>query len=205
MEYVRDPGQRVAHALWGGAEGSELANSSLPVLVRGYWKEGARLFALVPSGMTRDEVLRKFTQGNISNQGRFQLHIRKNFWSPWDQTSYETGCPYRGAQSPSLEILITWLNKVWVLRSLVWCHSWPCFEQEVGLWPQNLSKVPQKSLLSPVAFNIFVNNLDNGIKSAIAKFACDTRLGGEICMLRSKAIIHRSLDSLEDGAKKSWR
>lgn len=61
-----------------------------------------------------------------------------------------------------------------------------------------MSEVPQKSLLGPIVFNIFVNHLDDGIDIATTKFANNSRLGEDIYMLESRTITDRSLGSLED-------
>lgn len=49
------------------------------------------------------------------------------------------------------------------------------------------------------AFNVFVNDLDAGLKSII-KFADDTRLGGSVDSLRDGETLQRDLDRLEDWA-----
>ena len=88
---------------------------------------------------------------------------------------------------------------------LRWIRNWLTGRQQRVVlngkksgWEQVLSGVPQGSVLGPLLFMIFINDLDVAARKAkfLKKFADDTKLGGRVSTEEERAALQEALNEL---------
>ena len=94
-------------------------------------------------------------------------------------------------------------------RVLNWIRSWLSNREqrvvingEKSYWGKVTSGVPQGSVLGPLLFIIYINDLDTGVSSNISKFADDTKIGRRIVSNDDKVTLQSELDMLQEWASK---
>ena len=63
-------------------------------------------------------------------------------------------------------------------------------------WSPVTSGVPQGSVLGPLLFVIYINDLDDGLVSKVSKFADDTKLGSNVSQLIGVQALREDLRKL---------
>ena len=75
---------------------------------------------------------------------------------------------------------------------------------EVSSWKSVLSGVPQGSVLGPILFLVYINDLEEGLTGKILKFADDTKLFGKVKEIGDKHNLQDDIDKLVKWSNK-WQ
>ena len=67
---------------------------------------------------------------------------------------------------------------------------------EISSWKPVLSGVPQGSILEPILFLIYINDLEEGVSGKILKFADDTKLFRKVKEIGDKQHLQDDIDKL---------
>jgi ribonuclease P/MRP protein subunit RPP40 len=96
-------------------------------------------------------------------------------------------------------------------RLLSWIEDWlkdrrqrVCLQGEESDWKSVLSGVPQGSVLGPVLFLVYINDLDIGITNLIYKFADDTKLLAKVDSAEEHDKLQDDLNTLVSWSK-DWQ
>ena len=73
---------------------------------------------------------------------------------------------------------------------------------EISNWRSVLSGVQQGSLLGPILFNIYINDLEDDISSKVLKFADDTKVFRKVTNDTDKQSLQDDLDKLVKWSEK---
>uniref|UniRef100_A0A8D2LR81 Reverse transcriptase domain-containing protein n=1 Tax=Varanus komodoensis TaxID=61221 RepID=A0A8D2LR81_VARKO len=97
------------------------------------------------------------------------------------------------------DILVEKLRSSGIHQSTVrWIRAW----QKVTIsgeslgWRPVTSRVPQASVLGPILFNLFINDMEEGVNSLLIKFADDTKTGAVATTEEQVLQIQKDLDRL---------
>ena len=76
----------------------------------------------------------------------------------------------------------------WIEQWLTDRRQWVVVDGEISSWKSVMSGVPQGSVLGPILFLVYINDLEEGVTGKILKFADDTKLFRKTKGFRDKKI-----------------
>ena len=92
----------------------------------------------------------------------------------------------------------------WIVKWLIDRKQRVIVDGEVSNWKSVLSEVPQGSVLGPILFLIYINDLDDDITSTVLKFADDTKVFRKIESDADRQQLQDDLNKLNEWSEK-WQ
>ena len=90
---------------------------------------------------------------------------------------------------------------------LIWIRNWlssrrqkVCISKQGSNWRDVTSGIPQGSVLGPVLFLVYINDLDSKIFAKIGKFADDPKLCKNVTDIEDVIALQSDLDNLDEWA-----
>ena len=90
----------------------------------------------------------------------------------------------------------------WVEQWLTDMRQRAVVDGEVSSWKPVLNGVPQGSVLGPILFLVYINDLEEGVTGKILKFADDTKLFRKVKEIGDKQILQEDIDTLSKCSEK---
>lgn len=96
-------------------------------------------------------------------------------------------------------------------KLLYWIRDWLKNRQQrvvingiTSEWIKVTSGVPQGSVLGPVLFTIYINDIDTGLNNFISKFADDTKIGNSVISEEDRQTLQQDLNKISEWSTK-WQ